>query len=194
MSPDRLILHLPQLSHHRWAAPILAQLEARRGAKFITLVNALHAPRDSVARTLEALIERGWAVRNPGYGHPLRPEYLPTPVGEELGKRCAVLLPRAGSPAAHPDAAEALLHKWTMPALLAVRFGGERFSDLRALIPSATPRALTLTLGRAERGGLMIRSLDDSPRTPRPVYALTPLGRRLTPPVIDLAHALAEAA
>lgn len=187
MDPRRLILHLPTLSHHRWAAPVLAELDARDGAKFITLVNALGISRDSLSRTLEALIAHGWAARNPGYGHPLRPEYIPTPAGRRVGARAAALLGRAASPT---GVADTLLRKWTMPAMLAIRFGGERFSELRALLPEATPRALSLTLASAEDCGLITRTLEDT-RAPRPIYTLSPHGKRLTPPMILLAEAVA---
>ncbi len=200
MDPRRLILHLPTLSHHRWAAPVLAELDARDGAKFITLINSLGIPRDSLSRTLEALIHHGWAARNPGYGHPLRPEYIPTPAGRRVGERCAALLARADRAGPIPGTvapvsvpaplADTLLRKWTMPTMLAIRFGGERFSDLRDLMPAATARALSLTLERAELDGLVTRSLDTA-RAPRPVYALSRRGERIMPPMIEVAHAVA---
>ena len=58
------------LFHHRWAVPVLAELHrGAGGAKFVTLVNRLGIGRDSLRRTLAALIERGWVMPNPGHGH-----------------------------------------------------------------------------------------------------------------------------
>jgi DNA-binding HxlR family transcriptional regulator len=47
-----------------------------QGERFVTLVNRLGASKDAVSATLAQLIDDGVVQRNPGYGHPLRPEYL----------------------------------------------------------------------------------------------------------------------
>src|SRR5947207_13068422 len=68
-----------RLFHHRWAVPVLAELRRERGSRFVTLANRIGVTRDSLRRTLSALIDDGLVERNPGYGHPLRPEYVLTP-------------------------------------------------------------------------------------------------------------------
>ena len=83
---------LPGFFHHRWTAPILAELHRTNGAKFITLVGRLSIPRETLIRTLRVLIRSGWVRRNPGHGHPLRPEYLPTARGRTLGGACERLM------------------------------------------------------------------------------------------------------
>ena len=69
---------LTVLVHHRWALPVLGELYRDDGAKFVTLVHRLNVSKDSLARTLEHLRTLDLAVKNPGYGHPLRPEYVLT--------------------------------------------------------------------------------------------------------------------
>ncbi len=127
---------------------MLAELERERGTRFVLLANRLGIPRETLSRTLTALIEAGHVGRNPGYGHPLRPEYVLTSAGRRLARRCLGLLDVL------PDR-ELSLKKWTIPVLVAVG-GGARFSDLREELP-ASPRALTLALKDLQALGLVER-------------------------------------
>ena len=45
------------LFHHRWSAPVLAELGRTRGTRFVVLVNRLGVGRESLRRTLAALME-----------------------------------------------------------------------------------------------------------------------------------------
>src|SRR6476469_10058785 len=74
---------LVDLFHHRWAAPALALLDERGGARFVELQRKLGVTRDSLRRALDTLESIGHARRNTGYGHALRPEYVPTARGHE---------------------------------------------------------------------------------------------------------------
>jgi len=65
-------MSITRLFHHRWAAPILAELHRSKGSRFVTLSNRLGLGRESLRRTLSALIDAGLVMKNPGYGHPLR--------------------------------------------------------------------------------------------------------------------------
>lgn len=161
---------LPELFHHRWAAPVLAELERERGGtRFVLLSNRLGVPRETLSKTLSSLIEVGLIGRNPGYGHPLRPEYVLTSAGRQIAKRCLPLLD------ALPDR-ELSLKKWTMAVLAAVG-SGARFTDLRGELP-ASPRALTLALKDLQVLGLVEREIVEGyPPTTR--YRPTPAGRRL---------------
>ncbi|MCP6652244.1 hypothetical protein NL518_29540, partial [Klebsiella pneumoniae] len=71
-------IHLPDLFHRRWMLPVLAELQRSRGCKFVTLVHRTGASRKAINDTIAALIRLGLVMHNPGYGHPLRPEYLLT--------------------------------------------------------------------------------------------------------------------
>jgi DNA-binding HxlR family transcriptional regulator len=150
---------------------VLAELGRARGARFVVLVNRLGVGRASLERTLAALVELGLVRRNPGYGHPLRPEYLLTPQGEEAASRCARLL------AAVDGKADVLLRKWSLPVLVALR-GNRRFSGLRDALPAITARALALALKDLERAGLVTRRVEET-YPPSTLYAATPEARRL---------------
>src|SRR5918911_3561105 len=95
------------LFHHRWSAPVLAEILRQRGSRFAALAGTLGVGRESLRRTLESLLELGLVARNPGYGHPLRPEYVLTPRGRAAAERCASLLEIADD--------EVVLRKWTLP-------------------------------------------------------------------------------
>jgi DNA-binding HxlR family transcriptional regulator len=157
---------LETLTHHRWAIPIIALLHTQRGAKFVTVANTLHLSRDALTRSLSALLEAGWAMRNPGYGHPLRPEYILTVRGARIGTTCAELitwLERHGLQ-------EPMLKKWSLPVTLALS-RHTRFSSLQRALSGITPRALTLTLEDLQTHGLVTREERD--------YALSETGLKL---------------
>ena len=132
---------LETLTHHRWAIPIIALLHHERGAKFVQIVNRLQLSRDALTRSLTALTELGWVQRNAGYGHPLRPEYILTPSGAQLGATCLALNQWLESSTFQ----ESLLNKWSLPVLHAAR-SESRFSDLKRALPGITARALTTSL------------------------------------------------
>jgi DNA-binding HxlR family transcriptional regulator len=142
------------LCHHRWSIPILAELHRDNGAKFVTLVKRLKISRDALSRTLDALVQLGLVKRNTGYGHPLRPEYILTAPGKQIGQNALELLNHLQQ----LEATDTGLKKWTLPILHAIHHGINRFSSLRETLPSLSPRALTLTLQDLEQLGWLTRS------------------------------------
>ena len=176
---------LPSLLHNRWAVPTLAALyRMGGGAKLVTLYKTLGASRGSIQRTLAGLTESGLVKHNPGYGHPMRPEYMLTATGNEIAPVCVQLirkLERLGIE-------EIGLRKWSLPVAHALAAAGGRFNRLRAVLGGVTPRALSAALRDLQLAGLVERFLvDDTP--PRTEYQLTGAGRRLTSVVSSLAQA-----
>lgn len=166
---------LIELVHHRWNIPVLAELERLSGAKFVTLANRLGASRGSLSTSLESLIEQGLVVRNPGYGHPMRPEYLLTADGNAIGAECL----RLARLVDRRDDADIAYRKWSLPLVAAIGGRVSRFSELKqSLGDAATPRAVTLGLKSLLTHGWAARSLiDDYP--PTAGYALMAPGRRV---------------
>ena len=160
---------LIELFHHRWAPPALVLLDDRGGARFVELQRKLEVGRESLRRALDGLLELGYVRRNPGYGHPLRPEYVITVSG-----RAAVPLARAVLQAGDP---ETLLKKWSAP-VLSVLGEERRFSELRAALPGVTPRALALALRDLEDARFVRREVLPT-RPPSTVYRATARGRRV---------------
>ena len=162
---------LAELSHHRWTLPVLAEIERTKGSRFATLTGKLGVSGESLRRTLGWLVEAGVVTRNPGYGHPLRPEYVFTRHGARLGPKARRLVEALRG---HEEIG---LKKWSLP-VLAELDQPRRFSELRAALPDATPRALTLALKDLRAAGLVTRTVqDDYP--PSVVYETTPAGRRI---------------
>jgi DNA-binding HxlR family transcriptional regulator len=152
--------------------PILAELRRARGSRFVALANRLGIGRDSLTRTLAALVEDGLVRRNPGYGHPLRPEYVLSREGERIAAISELLL------AELDGLVDVALRKWSMPVVRSLGGGALRFSELRASLPGVTGRALTLALKELQEAGLVERTVtDDYP--PATVYRLTARGRPL---------------
>jgi DNA-binding HxlR family transcriptional regulator len=160
---------LVALFHHRWSAPVLAELDRRKGSRFAALAGTLGVGRESLRRTLDSLLALDLVRRNPGYGHPLRPEYVLTERGAAVARRCGELLALADD--------EVLLRKWSLPVLAALERPA-RFSKLKAALPGVTPRALALALKDLRAAGLVERRIEDA-YPPTAIYAATPRAQRL---------------
>lgn len=200
MTRKRLIPHpaLTRLLENRWAVPVLAELHrgsagvsglAGGGAKFVTLAHRLGVSRDALSRTLAQLIDLGWVERNPGYGHPIRPEYLLSARGVSLARACDGLM--LSIDALGGEARDALLRKWSLPVAMAMAAGSSRFSNLKAALPGVTARSLALALKQLEGSGLVVRRVIEREYPPRPTYALSDAARGLLPKAARLQAALA---
>ena len=175
---------LIDLCHRRWTIPLVAELERTGGERFAVLGARLGVARETLKRALDAAIELGLVERNPGYGHPLRPEYLLAKHGLRIAAACRVVVDTAGA-----ARADLIGRKWSLPVLAAVADGAGRYSEIDAALEPASPRALTQALDDLVGAGCLHRDLIDE-RPPRPRYRLTRSSRRLA----DAARALADAA
>ena len=170
-SPDTL---LAQLTSHRWLVPLLADLAAHKGARFVELLNRLQLARDSLTRTLDAAAAIGWVQRNPGHGHPLRPEYILTEAGHAAALRAATIAAAQAAIGLPPGGAT----RWGLPLVAGIDAGHDRFNALSRLLAPATPRALSLGLTALGAHGLVVREVVDG-RPPSSLYGLTANGRVL---------------
>jgi len=170
-TPDPLLI---QLGSHRWLVPLLADLAAHRGARFVELIHRLELPRDSLTRTLDAAATIGWVARNPGHGHPLRPEYILTETGAAAAARAAKIAAAQSAIGLTPGAAT----RWTLPLVAGIGAGHDRFNALSRLLAPATPRALSQGLSALGEHGLVRREVIDR-RPPTSRYDLTGSGRLL---------------
>ncbi|WP_447757648.1 winged helix-turn-helix transcriptional regulator [Sphingopyxis fribergensis] len=170
-TPDPVLV---QLGSHRWLVPLLADLAAHKGARFVELIHRLGLSRDSLARTLEAAATIGWVQRNPGHGHPLRPEYILTEAGSSAAARAATIAGAQREIGLPPAAAT----RWGLPLVAGIGAGHDRFNALSRLLAPATPRALSQGLTALGQHGLVTRAVLDA-RPPASRYDLTPSGRLL---------------
>lgn len=163
---------LADLCHHRWVIPVIVAIGGG-GQRFAVLAGRLGVARQTLRRALAAAVERGLVRRNPGYGHPLRPEYCLTVAGARLEPICRGLdevLAGEGSALAG--------RKWTLPILAAVGEGRCRFSEIAERLPAATPRALSNGLAELTSAGWLERELVDE-HPPAACYRAGAVGRSL---------------
>lgn len=165
---------LVRLSAGRWTMPLLGMASAGRGLRFAEAVKTLGLARPIARRTLDELVAEGWLTRNPGHGHPLRPEYVPTTTGAVLGVWCAAVMAERTALGLTPDA----LTRWTLPVVAEIARGRTRFAEIAAALVPVSPRALSLTLKSGIAAGLIERRLEDG-FPPAPLYGLSERGRRL---------------
>jgi DNA-binding HxlR family transcriptional regulator len=141
-------------------------------------MHALGVGRDSLRRALDELVDLRLIARNPGYGHPLRPEYLVLPAGALLLPACVDLMQALE----RLRATETGLKKWSMPVVHALGADSRRFSELRVDLPRITARALTLALKDLVAAGLVERTVTDA-FPPSTSYRLTRAARPLLAPL-----------
>ena len=165
---------LRRLTAGRWLVPLLAHLADEQGARFAVMLAKLGLSRSVLAASLAALQEAGWLVRNPGHGHPLRPEYVLTPAGAPVAVFCQGVMAQRRRLGLSPGQ----LTRWSLPLIARLDAQPARFSALRHALRPVTPRALSLTLKQMLRVDLVDRALEDD-FPPVAIYGLTRRGRDL---------------
>ena len=153
------------LFQKQWNVRILALLLENDGARFAVMKRGLNVNADSLTRCLQFLMKRGWVQRNPGYGHPLRPEYILTLQGHAVAPQCSKLVKTVD----RLDIGQTVYRKWSVPLLVTIKTGIVRFSGLRETL-DISPRALTQGLQRLCASELALQRLE---------YRLTPAGNRI---------------
>src|SRR5688500_16132957 len=116
------------LTGSRWFVPLLALASREEGVRFAALVARLEISRSMLGGVLDQLLGRGWLMRNPGHGHPLRPEYVLT----EAGRPVAVWCERVMTERRHLGLERKDLGRWSLPLVGRLDRRWERFSWLEA--------------------------------------------------------------
>ena len=165
---------LRRLVAGRWLVPLMAHVDAGQGSRFAVMLARLGLSRSVLAASLVALQEAGWLIRNPGHGHPLRPEYVLTPAGEPVAAFCRRVMAQRRELELEPGQ----LPRWSLPLIARLDAETARFSALRDALRPVTPRALSLTLKQLLQVDLVDRALEDE-FPPIAIYGLTGRGRAL---------------
>jgi DNA-binding HxlR family transcriptional regulator len=165
---------IASLARQRWAVAVIARLAAPVGGRFAVLLHRLPISRESLTRTLQALIVAGWIIRNPGYGHPLRPEYVLTERGQAVALTCVAIDTAQKS----LNLAPASLSRWSLPIVRVVADGARRFGEIERGLPLSNPRALTQSLKALVGQDLLSRTVMDA-YPPVADYTLSTRGARL---------------
>lgn len=163
------------LGGRRWSVPVLAALAVEGGgARFVLLLNRVGCARSALANTLDHLKSCGWIKRNPGHGHPLRPEYILTAKGAAIASQAMEIEAVSAELGLGPKA----FQRWTLPLTVELRASPRRFTHLKNELVPATPRALSLTLKQMMGHDLVSRAVAEN-FPPAPLYDLTSRGREL---------------
>jgi len=158
----------------RWFAPLLALASREEGVRSAALAARLGISRSMLADILDRLLRKGWLMRNPGHGHPLRPEYVLTEAGRPVGAWCERVMEERRDLGLDRDR----LGRWALPLVGRLDRRWAQFSWLEAQLSPISPRSLSLALKQLLDVGLADRRLEDA-FPPRPLYGLTGRGQRL---------------
>lgn len=172
------------ITSRAWALPILSNLHEGIAGRQAPLLAATGASRTAFAQSMDHLITIGLLERNPGYGHPLRPEFRLT----SLGIPAAAIANKIQNIVADEDR-DLLRRSWTLPVLTSLHTPS-RFNDIRRNLPSISDRALSQSLKAMEVRSWVWRSVDETARPPRSIYAAVNTGEvisKATAPEISFA-------
>lgn len=165
---------LVKLTSRAWCLNILALLASGVPGRQAPLLAATSASRTSFAASLEHLVQLGLLERNPGHGHPLRPEFRLTRNGVEIAETASRVVKAIPS-----DQEFALLRRsWTVP-ILALTETPQRFSVIKSSLATITDRALSSSLHQLEAREWLQREIDTSKRVPYPTYLAVNAGLQI---------------
>lgn len=157
-----------------WALPILSNLHNGVAGRQAALLMATGAGRTAFAQSLDHLIQIGLLERNPGHGHPLRPEFRLT----ERGKPAAAIASKILQSSDGDD--QVLLRRtWTIPILTTLH-KPNHFNGIKRDLITITDRALSQSLRTMEDRNWVSRNVDHAARPPKSIYSAVNLGCKIS--------------
>ncbi|UWR14593.1 winged helix-turn-helix transcriptional regulator [Sulfitobacter sp. M368] len=169
------------ITSRAWALPILSNLHEGVAARQAPLLAATGASRTAFAQSLDHLIKIGLVERNPGYGHPLRPEFRLTAQGI-----AAAAIANKVQKVPMDEGQDLLRRSWTLPVLTSLH-APSHFNQIKRNLQTITDRALSQSLKSMESRNWVCRSVDQAARPPRSIYRAVNTGEvisRITAPEI----------
>lgn len=162
-----------KITSRAWALTILSLLHAGVPGRQAPLLAASGASRTAFAQSLRYLVDIGLLERNPGHGHPLRPEYRLTASGVRAAAFAHDIREVAGL-----QGQDLLRRAWTVPILTSLQ-KARHFKEIKSDLPAITDRALSQSLKSMEDCGWIRRSVDDTARPPRSLYQAVDIGAEI---------------
>ena len=161
---------LVNITARAWSLAILAAFHRGVPGRQTALLQAVGAGRAAFGQSLGHLVALGLVERNPGHGHPLRPEYRLTPAG--------VVAARLADGVLRVSQGGLVRRAWVVPVLGLSRLPC-RFTQLRAGLGPVTDRALSQTLQALQAERWIDRRIDPQDWPARPVYVAAGDGARI---------------
>ncbi|WP_299851478.1 helix-turn-helix domain-containing protein [uncultured Roseovarius sp.] len=158
------------ITSRAWALPILSNLHEGVAGRQAPLLAATGASRTAFAQSMDHLITMKLLERNPGYGHPLRPEFRLT----QFGAKAAAIANKIHRVAGDEDQ-DLLRRSWTLPVLTSLHTPCH-FNDIKRNLQTITDRALSQSLKSMEARSWVCRSVDGTARPPRSLYSAVNTG------------------
>jgi len=166
---------LVKITSRAWSMKILELFHNGTPGRQAALLSASGASRTAFVQSLNHLIELGFVERNPGHGHPLRPEYRLTPEGI----RAAKIADKIKQAVPEPSDQILLRRAWTIPVLV-VSHEPRYFKDIKSELGTITDRALSQSLNRLQSQEWLKRTVNVSARPPRPIYQAFDIGASIS--------------
>jgi len=164
------------LCSRAWSLPVLALLAEGHTARVSPVAHALDAGRTPISTTFAHLVEMNLLARNQGHGHPLRPEFALTDLGQITAQWALGLRDKVND---HDDW-QLLRRSWTLP-VLRLTDDASRYALLRSSLAPITDRALSLSLKAMQNRGWLDREVTTEYMPPQVCYVATGPGRILMP-------------
>jgi len=156
---------LVNITARAWSLAILSAMQKGVAGRQADLLAATGAGRSAFAQSMTYLVDLGLIERNPGHGHPLRPEFRLTETGHEAAATADAVVEAA---AASPQR-DLLRRTWVVPVLALVR-EPHSFNEIGRSLAPITNRALSHTLKSLEACAWVVRTVDENARPPRAFY------------------------
>ncbi len=166
---------LVKVTSRAWSLSILALMHGGTPGRQASLLSASGAGRTAFSQSLRHLVDLGLLERNPGHGHPLRPEYRLTREGVEVAK----IADKIKGAVRQPSERALLRRAWTIPVLV-MSEEPRYFTDIKTGLVSITDRALSQSLKQLQAKHWIQRKIDTVARPPRPLYQATNVGARVS--------------
>ena len=154
-----------KITSRAWSLKILALMQQGVPGRQAPLLSASGASRTAFAQSLVHLVKLGLLERNPGHGHPLRPEYRLTQQGREV----AAVAERIERLIIPEDQSNLLRKSWSIP-VLAVSQQPRYFGQIKRELGAVTDRSLSQAIQQLRANHWLERAIDEGLNPPRPVY------------------------
>lgn len=168
------IKSLVNITSRAWSLEILALLDAGTPGRQAALLSASGAGRTALSHSLHHLLNMQLLERNPGHGHPLRPEFRLTPKGQEA----AVFATKIKRIVPDPDDRIILRRAWTVPILVVSQLP-VRFTDIKHQLDTITDRALSQSIKQLQTNDWVQRIIDPNVIPTHPLYQASNTGAEI---------------
>lgn len=165
---------LVKVTSRAWSLHILALMHSGTSGRQASLLAASGAGRTAFTQSLDHLIGLGLLERNPGHGHPLRPEYRVT----QSGISVAAAADRIKNLVPLKPERVLLRRAWTIPVLAASK-EPRYFKDIKMELGSITDRALSQSIKQLQAQNWLKREINVELRPPRPLYCAVNTGAQI---------------